>query len=76
MAVSHKAALETEEFLRSKVIFGLNVIKPFGPDNDCTQTEIVSISHVQYTGISPYIVSYSMPFGMYSYMLQLKSIFI
>jgi hypothetical protein len=46
-----------------------------GMGDSFAYTEVTSISHVQYANVLPYIVSYSMPFGMYSFMLQLKSIF-
>lgn len=70
IGVEHEKAPEAPEYSRSHVIFGLNVMRPC-PNG----TEFTAISHVQYSGLRPYIVGYSMPFGMYSFMLQLKGFF-
>lgn len=79
MAVNHTAAPVTEAYVRSKILFGLNVMRPIENTNSSVGsdniTEMTSISHVQYANVSPYLVGYSMPFGMYSFMLQLKSLF-
>ena len=79
-AVNHSSVPVTDTYLRSKIIFGLNIMRPIPRDNttsglNLSLTEVTTISHVQYAGVSPYIVGYSMPFGMYSFMLQLKRLF-
>ena len=78
-AVNHTAVPVSDAYLRSKIIFGLNIMRPVKFENDTmsnsssvAMTDVTTISHAQYAGVSPYIVGYSMPFGMYSFMLQLK----
>jgi hypothetical protein len=71
-SVVHDYAPETENFTRSRILFGVNILTPCRENRQ--KTEFISISHIKYTGIHPYIVYKSAYQGVIGYTKKLKDL--
>jgi hypothetical protein len=58
------------DYSRSEVIFGLNILTPLKDDN--SKTEFMTISHVRYKGIHPFLAWRSALQGSLTYFKSLK----
>ncbi|RYH12578.1 hypothetical protein EON65_37895 [archaeon] len=71
-SVVHDKVPESDDYSRSEIIFGMNVLMPCSSDH--TKTDMTSINHVKYKGIPPFFVSRSALPGTVGYLKRLKEV--
>jgi START domain len=71
-AVEHSHLPPSPSFARSQIIFSLNVLSPV--PNNPGATDYISIGHVKYSGIHPYLVARSGFAGTANYLKHLREV--